>query len=545
MVEVVAPCQTRRHAEGNEDIARAQAALILRAADPGLAQSLAEETPPPIGDALEQWVDDALEALDRTRTAYEGATGRTEKEEEALRRLRLLSGETAASLRDWKRDRSRAAELLGKERANLATKVKDRVVFVGSISTGAADFVNTSIDARCPGVYLHGAAFNAIMTGDFWRAAPGWVTSAAILAMGALATLAIALFSPPKAFAAVLALAAAYAAINGPLLFDRHNLLVGAAGPLVTVGVVWAGVTLIQFIREIAERNRLTRRFSSYVDPTLVNYVVENPEQVRLEAHQKELTVCFSDLAGFTTLSEKLGARSAKVLGQYMEAMVPLIRARRGYVNKFLGDGIMFFCGAPVDNPDHAADAVAIVLDMQAALGPFNAELDKQGLPTLSMRTGVSTGMMVVGDAGPSFASDYTVLGDAVNLAARIESANKAFGTANLITARTADLLGGRFVIRPIADLLVVGKSESRVVYEAIAPVETATEQQKRVAALTKAVFDAFVAGRFDECLAAVAELETFAGPTKLTALYRSEAQTRRGQPPDPGFRGQIRQFTK
>jgi adenylate cyclase len=339
--------------------------------------------------------------------------------------------------------------------------------------------------------------------------------------------------------------AGGYAALIGFVLFARNTLLVGAAGPLVAAGVVWSGVTLIQFIREIGERARLTRRFSSYVDPTLVNYVIENPEQARLEAHEKELTVVFTDLAGFTTLAEKLRAQSAKMLGQYMEAMVPLIRARRGYVNKFLGDGIMFFFGAPIENPNHAADAVAAVLDMEKAIVPFNADLQRQGLPTLAMRAGMTTGMMVVGDAGPSFASDYTVLGDLVNLAARLEGANKAFGTNNLITARTVELLNGRYVVRPIANLLVVGKEEAVFVHEAIAPIESATDDQKRLAKLTAEMVEAFAASRFDECLAAATEIERLFGASKLTARYTEEATARREQPRDEAFRGQIQLFAK
>jgi adenylate cyclase len=301
----------------------------------------------------------------------------------------------------------------------------------------------------------------------------------------------------------------------------------------------------MQFVREIGERARLTKRFSSYVDPTLVNYVVENPEPVRLEAHERELTVCFTDLQGFTTLSEKLRAQSAKMLGRYMEVMVPLIRARHGYVNKFLGDGIMFFFGAPIENPNHASDAVGVVLDMQRGLVTFNEELARQDLPTLAVRAGVSTGMMVVGDAGPSFASDYTVLGDAVNLAARLESANKAFGTSNLITARTVELLGGKYLLRPIANLLVVGKQESNVVHEALAPVESATEEQKRIAAVTTEMFNAFRETRWDACLKAVGELEHLCGPSKLTVRYAEEATARRQRPPDPDFRGQIQLFAK
>jgi class 3 adenylate cyclase/CHASE2 domain-containing sensor protein len=542
VLDVVAACSARFSLEKNEALARHFLGNILELIDPSALDDLKQQ--PPTGDELFRRMDDALETLRLTTESLAKLPDRKPEEQAELKRLQDAAFD-AKQLVKCKVQRPRFEQQLVNQRAKLVSELRGKVVFVGSTATGAADFVRSSLDATCPGVYLHGAAFNAIMTGQFLYTAKPWVTVLITLAIGLLTTLAVAFLSPMQAFAAVLLIAGGYAALNGVYLFDKHDLIVGAAGPLVCAGVVWSGVTLIQFIREVGERTRLTRRFSSYVDPTLVNYVVENPEQARLEAHEKVMTVCFTDLQGFTTLAEKLRAQSAKMLGQYMEAMVPLIRARRGYVNKFLGDGIMFFFGAPVDNPDHAADAVAVVLDMQRVMVGFNENLAKQNLPTLSVRAGVSTGSMVVGDAGPSFASDYTVLGDSVNLASRIESANKAFGTSNLVTAQTVDLLNGRYLVRPVANVLVVGKHESVLVYEAIAPMESATEEQKRIAAVTTEMFEAFAESRWDDCERALSELERLTGATKMIARYREEVAARRGRPTEETFRGQIQLFAK
>ena len=539
VLQVIAAIETRRKMARNTDVAILAARRILNVLDPGQAEDFEAAAAAGISpDVMRTRAGEIADELQFQTQQLRKLLDASTEERERLDALSRLQREQKL-LQDYMREDSGQPIL-----AKLREQVEGRVVFVGSVATGG-DIVPNSIDPACPGVYVHGAAFNAIMTGEFWRTAPHWVDLLLTAGMGLLTTLAVAALNPPRAFAATLFLSGVYAALNGLLLFDKHNLIVCAAGPLVAASVVWAGVTLIQFVREIGERARLTRRFSSYVDPTLVNYVIENPEQARLEARETELTVVFTDLQGFTTLSEKLGPQSAKMLGQYMEAMVPLIRARRGYVNKFLGDGIMCFFGAPRPNPDHAADAIAAVLEMQQAIVPFNDRLKADGLPTLLMRAGVSTGMMVVGDAGPSFASDYTVLGDAVNLAARLEGANKPFGTSNLITARTAELIKDRFLTRPIANLLVVGKAQCAMVYEAIAPLELATPEQRRLAELTAAMFDAFAAQKCEDCDRALAELERVFGASKLTARYAEELAARRGKPFEPGYKGEIQLFAK
>src|SRR5688572_13526264 len=156
------------------------------------------------------------------------------------------------------------------------------------------------------------------------------------------------------------------------------------------------------------------------------------------------------------------------------------------------------------------------------------------------MRAGIATGKMVVGDAGPPDASDFTVLGDVVNLAARLESANKAFGTQNLVNADTQKELNGRFLVRPIANLIVVGKRESVVVYEVLAPMSSATEAQKRLAHLTLDMFQAFAASQCDDCEHAIEALEAEFGASKLTDVYREKLDARRQLTPDPAFRGEI-----
>jgi adenylate cyclase len=299
-------------------------------------------------------------------------------------------------------------------------------------------------------------------------------------------------------------------------------------------------VTLLGFVTEVAERGRITKRFRAYVDPTLVNYVLENPDKPAFEGHEREMTVVFTDLKGFTALSEQLRGGIVKLLARYIELMVPVIRRNNGYVNKFIGDGILFFFGAPADNPNHAADALATLLEMDRALGPLNAELEAQDLPTLTMRAGVSTGTMFVGDAGPSFASDFTVLGDRVNLASRLESANKVTGTRNLITSRTIRLAGDGFLTRPVARLQVAGKREPVVVHELLGRKADVDARTVRLADLSTRLFEAFKSGDFPTCRATADELrrEFGAAAEKLATLYLERCAT--AGAPDEQWDGHI-----
>jgi adenylate cyclase len=359
------------------------------------------------------------------------------------------------------------------------------------------------------------------------------------LVAGLLTTAIVARLGPLKALCATMLLAGSYVAFNALILFDYGHWIVGLAGPLLANAVIWGALTLTRQIIEAQERARITRRFQNYVDPTLVNYVIEHPELEWLEGEVREMTVVFTDLAGFTSFAEKLREKAVKILGRYISRMVPPIRQNNGLLHKFMGDGIMFSYGAPVANANQATDAVLTVLQMHKELERLNEMLIAEGYPRLAMRAGVNTGMAVVGDSGADDASEYACLGDTTNLAARLESANKATGTYTLLSARTVEQLAGRFLVRPIGRLVVAGKTEFVMVYEPLALAAEATDAQKRLVELTTVMVDRYVAGRFEECLAAADRLDEACGPSKLTALYRKPCLHYLHEPPEM-FEGQI-----
>jgi CHASE2 domain-containing sensor protein/class 3 adenylate cyclase len=516
IASVFEACRVRREIEANHELASDRMSMVL--SDELYKEFALKKLPP----------DDVAGHLARIERVLANPTLPAENEpdraeaEKALVVLKAVRDANPTLQKD-----------LDAHRARLHDIFKDKAVLVGWTATGViADFFPTSLHPRCPGVVLHGVVFNQVMTGEVWRTLPPWVTLAATLAVGLLATAAVSLLSPARALAACAILAVAYLGLNGYLLFDYGNLVVGAAGPLVAVGAVFTGGTLAKLLVERWERARITRRFSSYVDPKLVEYVLEHPDQAHFEGQVREMSVVFCDVAGFTRLTETRGSETVQILNELWGVVVPAIKRHGGLINKFMGDGIMFFYGAPEQSPRHARDAVATVLAVRKAVERFNAEVAAgRGWPALMLRCGVSTGNMVVGDAGYTTSgedtrADYTVLGDNVNLGSRLEAANKAVGTGALVTERTYDLSRDAGILyRPVGKLCVVGKTAGVMTYEPMALLDDATEQQKSVAAMTRAVVEPFMAGRLTECVEAIGQFEAAHGRSKLTDLYRDRCE--------------------
>jgi len=530
----------RRIVRNNANAAEAIKA-IWEVADPDRLRELEEADPPP-GDraAWRHWIERTRSA-EGPRMFREMFAGMSEAERAELSESERILERSLEAVWAIAEQNPALAASLAEARAALEEALAGRAVLIGWVATGSvADVVPTSLHAHAPGVVVHGVLYNAFMTGELWRRAPAGWTLGLTAILGLAATLLTGLLPPLRALGGILGLGAGYLLVNAIVIFDYGNLVLEAAPPLVAIGAVWSGGTVHRLALERAEKARITRRFQSYVDPALVRYVLEHPEQVLLEGLERELTVVFTDIAGFTALSEQLRERTVLMLNDYLSLMVPVIRRHGGYVNKFLGDGMMFFYGAPESDPAHAVHALATVLQMQALMGPFNQRLRERGLPTVSKRVGVSSGRMIVGDAGSPDASDYTVLGDVVNLGARLESANKATGTRILVNARTEALTRHAFLLRPVGRLRVVGKQEGVMTYEPLAPLDEAGAAERERAERSREVVALFAAGEFEACLAACDRLETHFDGDGLAAFYRRLASRYRQDPPGADWDGGI-----
>lgn len=370
--------------------------------------------------------------------------------------------------------------------AAMRNLIEGKLVIVGWIASGAAaDFVPTPLGAKTAGPVAHAAVANGILTGHVLRTAPPALDLLLTALLGVCSTLISVRLSPQRSWIVAGGLLAGFAAFNAVALFDAFNLVSALAGPSAAIALSWAGCTTFRAVRFRQERAAIMRQFRSRVSSQLADFLAEHPEQLNMEGEERELTIMFADFAGFTSIAEKLdGRRTVFVLNSYLRALAGVLLESGAYVNKFLGDGLMAFWGAPAPAPDHASRAVRAIPECYAAMERVAADPALEGVPRLGLRIGVATGRVIVGDCGaPPLLNDYTVIGDSVNLAARLEAANKQFGTDVLVTKRTWDLLEpavrDALLWRPLGLVRVAGQSAASEILELVGRKTGGEEQIK------------------------------------------------------------------
>ena len=395
----------------------------------------------------------------------------------------------------------RALQALPPLTGAAADLVRGRVVFVGANASGTFDLKQLPVGKLEPGVLLHWTAWTNLVAGGFVTALPRWT---ALLASALAAGLLLQTASRrtgllvPVAVAlglALLLLPGAYAGISFGWYFPP-------ATPLLAVGLVLLGVVTERFWSEQARKREIQAMFGAYVDPGVVAELVRNPEFINLRGEHREATVFFSDLVGFTDLSEKLRDRPelmVEVVNAYLEETSECLLNQGAYVDKYIGDAVMAVFGVPQLLPDHALAACRAALAARRALAGVNQRYAAAVGVTLAVRIGLNTGDMIVANVGSSRKKSYTVMGDAVNLASRLEGANKEFGTEILLGEATARLVAGRMALRPLTRLRVKGKQEAVEVYELVGTPESLDSAQQDFLAAYLPAYAHYSARRFAE----------------------------------------------
>jgi adenylate cyclase len=363
-----------------------------------------------------------------------------------------------------------AWELLDPERrAGLRGAIQGRAVFVGTSALGLSDLRPTPMTAFEPGVNLHAMGLDQALAGHA-LIRPAWALGAEVVAallLGLAAALAcgfarlrsaglgIAFLAPVPAFAAV-------------ALFARGGLLLDPILPTLGLLVAHAGGSLVRYAGSERSAQRLRAAFTHYLSPDLVAVLASDPGRLKLGGESREMTFLFTDLEGFTAMTEASGAEAlVALLNAYLDGMCSIAMAHGGTVDKIVGDAVHVMFNAPLDQPDHAERAVACALALDAFAEAFRQDQRAGGVPFGATRIGINTGRAVVGNFGGTRRFDYTAHGDAINTAARLESANKALGTRICVARATCDQVAG-VGFRPIGTLMLKGKSVGVEVFEPV-----------------------------------------------------------------------------
>jgi len=454
----------------------------------------------------------------------------------AVGKLRVPVDENAAALVPFRGD-ARSFPYLSLVDVFLdrvpAERLRGRIALVGTSAPGLVDLRATPVNRAYPGVEVHANLIAGMLDGTI-KGRPAYVLGAEVvllLAGGLALAVLLPLLSPLRATLAAGAALAGYAGLNLGVWQTADIALPLASSLLMTVAMFALNMSYGYFVESRAKR-QFTELFGQYVPPELVDQMARDPGKYSMEGRSEELTVLFSDIRGFTSIAEGMEPKElSQLLNEYLTEMTRVIGEHRGTLDKYIGDAIMAFWGAPVAEPRHAERAVAAAVAMQAALGPLNERFRARGWPELRIGIGINTGPMRVGDMGSRSRKAYTVLGDAVNLASRLEGLTKQYGVGIIVGEATRQAVGGT-VFRELDRVRVKGKDAPTAIYEPVGPEGAVGKPRVEELRLWQQALKAYRAGDWDQAELALFNMQRLYPKMPLYEVYAGRVARLRAQPP-------------
>ena len=365
-----------------------------------------------------------------------------------------------------------------------------KLVVVGTSAIGLLDVKTTPVLSAMPGVEVHAQLLEAALTNSL-LVAPSYAIVVemigALIGGGVLALLAPAA-SVLMLFASAALAAAAFVAASW-ILFSRYQMLFDATFPLIATLSVYMSMVLMGYFREQLDRRRIRSAFAQYLSPTLVEQLANSPQRLVLGGEERVITVLFSDVRGFTTIAETYKDNPhglTTLMNRFLTPLTNAIMARNGTIDKYMGDAVMAFWNAPLDDPAHESDACHAALDMLERVDALNQEREREASTSgtrfvpIKIGIGINTGRCTVGNMGSDLRFQYTVMGDSVNLASRLEGQTKAYGLPILIGSRTAAAVAEQFALLEIDSIRVKGKTEAEVIYAIVGRADVAASPEFR-----------------------------------------------------------------
>ncbi|MEZ5615229.1 MAG: adenylate/guanylate cyclase domain-containing protein [Rhodocyclaceae bacterium] len=425
-------------------------------------------------------------------------------------------------------------------------ELKGKVALVGTTAPGLLDLRATPVGEAYPGVEIHANLITGMLDGAI-KLKPPYVLGAEIMLLllaGLVMVLLLPVLSPLRATLASLVVLLFVVTVN--LAFWHYgNLVLPLASAVLLVLTLYALNMSYGYFVESKTKRQFTELFGQYVPPELVEEMSRDPEAYSMDGRKAELTVLFSDVRGFTTISEGLEPDElTRLMNEYLSAMTEVVRRNRGTLDKYIGDAIMAFWGAPVSDAQHARQAVVTAMQMQAALPAVNKAFAAKGWPEIKIGVGVNTGDMTVGDMGSVVRKAYTVMGDAVNLGSRLEGITKQYGVGILVGEETRKAVKD-IVFREVDRVQVKGKDEPVAIYEPLGPEGEVGKAVLEEVKLWNQALRHYRAQEWDQTEVALLNLSRMAPGCGLYAKYMERVAHLRKAPPEPDWKGVWKFETK
>ncbi len=413
------------------------------------------------------------------------------------------------------------------------------IVIIGATAPGLQDLRSTPFGSIYPGVEIHANMLSGILDGSFrWQ--PAYTVAIEMLTVAVIGLLMALILPLLPAISATLLTAFMFTLAIGlnHYLWAVQMHVVPLAATLLTVSWIYILNMVFGYFFETRSKHHMNDLFGQYVPPDLVTEMALDPQNYSLASEKRDLSVLFSDIRGFTTISENLDAVDlSDLLNRFLTPMTEVVHVTHGTIDKYMGDAIMAFWGAPVHDTEHAANAVKAGLAMLKALKALNVELEAEGMQPLKVGVGINSGPMAVGNMGSRFRRAYTVLGDAVNLGSRLEGLTKYYGV-DLIVSDVTKQAADQYLYREIDMVRVKGKNKPVTIYDTQGLKGEVEDQWVDRATRFQGVLDLYRNQNWDGAEAALKELQADEPDATLYQLYLQRIDHFRSTPPAPDWDG-------
>jgi adenylate cyclase len=427
-----------------------------------------------------------------------------------------------------------------------SNELRNKIVLVGTTTPGLFDLRATPVASVYPGVEIHANLITGMLDGNI-KQKPPYVLGAEVVLLlfsGLAMALVLPLVNPLRAtMLTVVVLAAVFA--SNVLVWTEGNLVLPLASGLLMIAMLFALNMSYGFFVESRAKRQITGLFGQYVPPELVDEMSRDPESFSMEGESRELSVLFTDVRGFTTISEGLDPKQlSRLMNEFLTPLTRVIYKHRGTIDKYMGDCIMAFWGAPLGDPQHARSAVLAGLEMHKVLDPLQPHFKEMGWPPIHIGVGVNSGRMSVGNMGSEIRLAYTVMGDAVNLASRLEGLTKEYGV-DMIVGEGTRVEVSDVIFRELDRVKVKGKDEPVTIFEPIGPAaETAKAVQDELK-LWGQVLKLYRARDWDMAELQLLNLQKGNAASGLYKLFLGRIAFFRSNPPEQGWDGSWKFETK